>query len=338
MPDQEMVSSALRKTRLEPILAGVVVFNPNPVQLRTLVDELRKQATGVVLFLNSALPEDLRHDFAFLPDVSMIEATSNLGIGVGLNILALAACLRGAGGIVFFDQDSTPPSGLIGRLDAAWADLVDAGVRPAVVSPVLVPEPGTISKAPTYQYLNRPALGSARQVSFVPTSGSLVATDVLRRIGFFRADYFIDGIDLEWSFRAVRQGYSCWVQTSCAMPHAVGSGVIGSRRFGWRMPKQRPFRMYCVVRNTVYGLRLGHIPLSWKLKQVAYLPVQTGAFLLHHRLKWSVLKLLLLGVRDGLAARLGPPRGLEGGDDHSHGRRSGQLVPKRVCGSGAKEI
>ena len=287
-----------------------MVFHPDASHLRALVEDLRKQVAGVLLFFNSPVTDDIRRGFAAAPDVSLIEASSNLGVGAALNLLGTAAVLQGASAVVFFDQDSTPPAGLIKRLAVAWAGLQTANERPAVVSPLLVAEPGAISKAPTYRYLNPAASGAVRRVAFVPTSGSLVATEVLRNTRFFRADFFIDGIDIEWSFRAAHQGYSCWVHTGCEMPHAVGTGVIGSRRLGWFMPKQQPFRMYCVVRNTLYGLRLAHIPTIWKLKQVVYLVLQMSAFLLHHRLKWSVTKLLLLGLSDGIAGRLGPPRGL----------------------------
>ena len=293
------------------VLAGVVVFHPDPGDLHALVNDLRKQVAEVMLFFNSPVPEGLRQAFAATPDVSLIEASANLGVGVGLNLLGTAAILRNASAVVFFDQDSTPSAGMIDRLATAWADLQAAGEHPAVVSPVLLAEAGLVSKAPTYRYLGPAAPGDVRRVAFVPTSGSLVATEVLRQTGFFRADFFIDGIDLEWSFRAAGKGYSCWVHTGCEMRHTVGTGVIGSRRLGWSMPKQRPFRMYCVVRNTLYGLRLQHIPTGWKLKQVAYLLLQISAFVLHHRLNWSVTKLLLLGLCDGLLGRLGPPRGLD---------------------------
>lgn len=290
-----------------PIFAGVVVFHPDPVRLRSLVATLRDQAAGVVLFLNSSLPDHLEAFFATLPNLSLIGRRENLGVGAGLNGIAGEAHARGAAGVVLFDQDSSPPPDLIDRLRSAWRALTAAARRPAVVAPLLVAERDATSKPPTYRYTRGPRQGPLRPVRFVPTSGSLIALADFERIGPFRADFFIDGIDIEWSFRASHAGYSCWVDTSCPMPHTVGAGVIGIERLGWRMPQQKPFRMYCVLRNTLYGLRLKHIPLGWKLRQLAYLPLQAGAFALHHRLRGRVVRSLALGVLDGIGGRLGPP-------------------------------
>ena len=73
------------------------------------------------------------------------------------------------------------------------------------------------------------------------------------------------------------------------------------------MPNQKPFRMYCTVRNTTYGLRLGHVPVRWKAKQAAYLAVQILAYSIHHGFAGRAVRPLLTGLRDGLFGRLGPP-------------------------------
>jgi len=48
------------------------------------------------------------------------------------------------------------------------------------------------------------------------------------------------------------------------------------------MPNQKPFRMYCTLRNTTYGLRLAHVPWRWKAKQAAYMAVQVLGYSYHH--------------------------------------------------------
>ncbi|MDX7952283.1 glycosyltransferase family 2 protein [Lichenihabitans sp. Uapishka_5] len=288
-----------------PVLSGVVAFHPDPVHLSALCDGLAAQSTRVVVVMNSALPPDLRQRLASLPNLTLIDAGRNRGIGAALNLIAAEAADTDA--VALFDQDSSPPDDLIARLQAAWARLVDAGEHPAVVGPVLVARPGSPGKAPTYRFAAADAGRDLRRVAFLPTSGSLIQAAALRWVGPFRDDYFIDGIDLEWCFRATAAGLTCWLDTACTMPHSVGSGVIGGGRLRWSMPNQRPFRMYCLLRNTIYGLRLRHIPLGWKLRQLAYLPLQMAAFLVRHRFRWAVTRQLLLGLRDGLAGRLGPP-------------------------------
>jgi rhamnosyltransferase len=145
-------------------------------------------------------------------------------------------------------------------------------------------------------------------VYYLPTSGSLISIEAFREIGPFREDYFIDGIDLEWCFRAWSKGYSCWLSTDTTMEHTVGEGSVGA--FGFRTPRQKDFRLETYVRNTVYGLRLAHIPLSWKLRQSGYLAAQVVLLSIANRFRPSLLKRLGRGLVNGLRGRLGPPEGV----------------------------
>ncbi len=141
-------------------------------------------------------------------------------------------------------------------------------------------------------------------VDFLPTSGTLFNLRVLRETGLFRADFFIDAIDLEWCFRAWARGGSCWLAGDVPMVHTVGSGAI-PLGFGLTMPNQRPFRMGTYLRNTVYGFRLAHIPLGWKLRQAAYLPLQIWGFARHHGFRAEAVRAHAGGVARWIAR---PPR------------------------------
>ena len=132
----------------------------------------------------------------------------------------------------------------------------------------------------------------------------------LRETGLFRADFFIDGIDLEWCFRAWRRGHSCWLARDVRMEHTVGTGTV-PLGFGLSMPNQRPFRMGSYVRNAVYCFRLGHVPLGWKLRQTAYLPLQMIGYARHYGFARLAVRPMLAGLRDGVFGRLGVPPGAE---------------------------
>ncbi len=237
-----------------------------------------------------------------------IDAEDNLGIGVALNVIALAATRDGFERLIVLDQDLRAWPGMVEQLELAFDELEAARRKPAAVAPRLVPPAGSgDSKSPRYRL--RPGVapeGRLQPVEFLPTSGSLFNLRVLRETGLFRADFFIDAVDLEWSFRAWAKGASCWLAGDVLMEHTVGTGTI-ALPFGFRMPNQKPFRMYCTVRNTTYGLRLGHVPLRWKARQAAYLAVQMLGYGYHHGFARHAVRPLLAGLRDGLLGRLGPP-------------------------------
>ena len=292
------------------VAAGIVSFHPAPELLLDLVAVLSRDVDRIYLFNNAPLDPALEDVLGDYPGLVAIEAGSNLGVGVGLNFIALAASRDGFERLILFDQDSRPWPGMVAQLGTAYDGLEARRRRPGAVGPRLVaPRGDAASKAPRYRgRRGEPRDGSLVPVNFLPTSGTLFNLRILRETGLFRADFFIDAIDLEWCFRAWARGYGCWLAGDVPMEHTVGSGTI-PLGFGLTMPNQRPFRMATYLRNTVYGFRLPHIPLAWKARQLAYLPLQAWGFARHHRFRSEALGPMLAGLRDGLRGRLGLPPG-----------------------------
>ncbi len=295
------------------IAAGIVSFEPDAELLLALVDTLSRDVDRIYLFNNAALDPALDLVLGDYPTLVALDAESNLGVGVGLNFIALAASRDGFERLVLFDQDSRAWPGLVGQLSFAFDRLTALRRNPAVIGPRLIAPrdgadlPANASKAPRYS--PRPGVsseGSVTAVDFVPTSGSLFNLRLLRETGLFRADFFIDVIDLEWCFRAWSRGLSCWLAEDVLMEHTVGTGVI-PLGFGLTMPNQRPFRMYTYVRNTLYAFRLRHVPFRWKMRQALYLPLQILGYARHHGFGQYATRPLRSGFQDGLKGRLGVP-------------------------------
>lgn len=290
------------------IAGGIVTFHPDGAPFHRLVLTLLLRLDRLYIFNNAPLPDDLRRTLARHPEIRFIDAEDNLGIGVALNVIALAATRDGFERLVMFDQDSRAWPGLIERLEVAFDQLEASRRKPAAVGPRLIAPPGEArSKAPHYR--PRPGVlpeGTLKPAEFLPTSGSLFNLRVLRETGLFRADYFIDAVDLEWSFRAWAKGATLWLADDVLMEHSVGTGTI-ALPFGRTMPHQKPFRMYCHLRNTTYGLRLRHVPLRWKARQAAYMALQIIGYGRHYGFARGSMRPLFAGLRDGLLGRLGPP-------------------------------
>ncbi len=297
-----------------PVAAGIVSFHPDAELLLDLVATLSRDVGRIYLFNNAPLEPALEMVLADYPTLVAIAAGSNLGVGVGLNFIALAASRDGFERLALFDQDSRPWPGMLPRLGEAFDHLEALRRAPAALAPRLVAPRGRVagaSKPPRYKAHRGAAPdGTLTPVDFLPTSGTLFNLRTLRETGLFRADYFIDAIDLEWCFRAWARGFSCWLASDVPMEHTVGTGTI-PLGFGLTMPNQRPFRMGTYLRNTLYNLRLGHVPLGWKARQLLYLPLQCFGFARHHRFRADAVAPMLRGLRDGLIGRLGVPPGLE---------------------------
>lgn len=295
------------------IAAGIVVFRPDPALLLPLIEAVAREAAPVFLLANGPLDPDLAARLDAEP-VEVIQAPSNLGVAEGFNLCVLAALLRGKTRILLLDQDSRLASGMVAALSAAMDEVAAAGECPAVVGPRIVSPIGAETEFKAPRYFARqgfPMIGAAAPVHYVISSGSLVDLAAFRVVGPWRSDYFIDGVDTEWCFRAWSKGRSCWVARESSMEHRIGKGVIKAGLLGRAVPRQPDFRLFAYVRNQVYGLLLAHVPIGWKMRVIAH----TARIVL---LSWAdrgfeprFLAAMSAAMGDGLVGRLGPPPGAE---------------------------
>lgn len=289
------------------VAIGITLFRPTPEQIARAAARAQAAAGPVLAFENGGVSA-ADADALAAAGVHLLSGGANLGIAAALNALAEAARGRGAGHLLLLDQDALPAPGMLDALLAARGRLAAQGLPAAVVGPR--PRAGAGHKVPGFlAHPGAARLGSLVPVGFLATSGSLIDLAAFAAVGPFRADYFIDGVDLEWCYRAWARGYGCWMEEGAELFHHVGSGTIRGP-LGLAMARQPLFRMATYLRNTVYGLRLPHLPVRWKLRQAAYLPVQIGLYWADSGFRPRVLLRLAEALRDGLAGRLGPPRDL----------------------------
>ncbi len=299
------------------LAAGIVAFYPDHARLQDLLTALYPQAARVCLFVNGGMGEDqIAASRAACPGLIVIEAPANLGVGEGLNMLALDALVSGATHLWLFDQDSSPTPDLAGRLQALMAAVRKTGAPPALIAPrLLAPANEPAYKPPRVQKRAGVAdHAEAWPTQFAATSGSLIDLSAFRAIGPFRADFFIDAIDVEWGLRAWACGYSVWIAKEAVMAHRIGNGVERLAG-GLTTPAQSQMRLASYARNVAAILRLGHPPLGWKVKQTAYLAVQMMLLWARRGFAPAFAGAIVRAVQAGLAGRLGPPPGAAGAID-----------------------
>ncbi len=291
---------------LSDTAVAVVLFRPSEAQTDRIAERFAGQVPGVFVFDNGGTSEETIDRLLSVPGLRYLAQGGNVGIAAALNAVVAAAREAGFRYLLLLDQDADAGIETLKGLRAAMLRLALRPDPVAVVGPA--PAPTRESKAPHYPA--RPgvaALGPLQPVEFLATSGSLLDLAVFDLVGAFRADYFIDAVELEWCFRAWARGLTCWMDTETVIAHSVGRGVIRGRLLPVAMPRQVPFRMATYVRNTVYGWRLAHIPGRWKRRQMLYLPVQIWLYWADSRFRPAILARLVAAAFQGLAGRLGRP-------------------------------
>lgn len=302
---------------MQRIVAGIVTYNPEIPILRDLVGAIAGEVAAVVIVANSPMSagdEAVLREAADDTPVHIDDPGDNIGLGSAYErIMARAdsgdADFHDVGHVILFDQDSSPPVGMVSALVARMDMLRRMGEHPALIGPTPVSAtPG--HKAPSvYGHSSGRSVADSRAVWFAISSGSVIDVAAFRDVGAFRSDFFIDAIDIEWCFRAWSAGYSCWTANDILMPHRLGGGHVTVPLIGWKLPVQSPPRLGTYARNQAALLRAPHVPRHWKVRVCLYLAAQTVAYWLADHGRTARPTSLVKGFAAGLAGRLGPPKG-----------------------------
>jgi rhamnosyltransferase len=300
-------NNALRKSGNAQAV-GTVLFQPDALLLRRLLQPLISERCSVFIYVNGPLEPSIENVLAAFPNLKLLRSDQNVGQGAGLNALMAAAADHGHASIILFDQDSTPGPEFVNRMIQRFQAHEHANLngRLAALGPLLVPPDG--SEYLPIKYWRRPVSAGDLPggVEFLPTSGMLVSVAAWQDVGPFREDYFIGGIDVEWGFRARAKGWSSVVADDIQMPHRWGNGCRNQHFVQSQFLRQPAPRVYYYLRNTVDGMKLPHMPWRWKWRQSTRMAAQISLGLVSRR-RSSVSSLLVWrALSDGYAGRLGP--------------------------------
>lgn len=289
------------------IAAGLTLYRPDWPIFEALLDRLLDQANAVFVVVDGPIGEAIEAvHLARLrarEGVTLLDLRANAGIATGLNRLVEAARNAGFGRLVLFDQDSEVEEGLVCRLEEGSATLRHRGFEVAVIGPRPVAAPGSRTRAPRYRPRGE-RVGDLTAVDFVIVSGSLVDLRIAERIGPFDESLRMDGVDVEWGFRAWAKGSAVFVHEGTQLNHRVGTGLVQVGPIAF--PRQSQNRMENYVRSQILLACMRHVPLRWKLRSLLYVPLQCIAFALDSGRPLQVLRRL---SRAGLAsARSRPPK------------------------------
>jgi len=282
----------------------VVTYQP-AAYLRDNLDALARQSATLFVIdngsENAAEVESLTHTAGG----TLIKNSTNLGIAAALSQAARAALDGGYAWLATFDQDSRLAPGTIQAL-------LDLRERHPQRERIGIVAPSHRDRGAGRDYhLPFDVIEEGpdwRIVRTTITSGSLISTEVFRRIGLFDDALFIDAVDHDFCLRCRRAGFLILEGKHQVLEHSLGD-VVAKRVLGLPVmfTNHSPTRRYYMTRNplAVYGRYLGFDPI-WSLRGYAHLLVSTVLVLLYERERRAKLKAVLDGVRDFARRRFGP--------------------------------
>jgi GT2 family glycosyltransferase len=277
--------------------------------LESLLNQTR--ALDEIIVVNNASTDEtaelLRKSY---PQITVIDLPFNTGVGGGYAAgLEYAIQQKSYDWIWLFDQDSVPDADTLERLLQVRNRLNGQGNQTAVLAPRCVNactqreypgllwnsgwKPVTLSQPLTF-------------VDAVISSGSLIRSSAIRTAGPPRKDFFIDYVDLEHCLRLRSAGFSIAVVRDAVLRHALGSPrLVTFASFNRVWADHEPWREYYKARNEVFTIWTHYPNLASKLSVIRRLVRHALGVLLFGKQKQACLKMMYLGIVDGLAGRLG---------------------------------
>lgn len=296
------------------VIAIVSSFNPSPVLIENC-RALQLQVAKVIVVDDGSSGSGAILDELETLGMIVIRLGENLGIGHATNVGFARARLFALEFVVTFDQDSAVPEGFVAALVDECDRVSELGVGRVAM---IVPEYFSTTRQ-TSAAMNTPYLQTDAPIQ----SGMLLPLSVINELGDQRADFFIDLIDTEYYFRAKQARFITACVPRLVLPHGFGHRLY-VHAFGRPLKKSNgqprmvtvstPFRYYYRARNRILLNReFKHIPetrgvLRRQTRNDLFLDF--GVALYSARDKWSLLRAIWAGWRDGFRGRSGkiPPK------------------------------
>lgn len=137
------------------------------------------------------------------------------------------------------------------------------------------------------------------------TSGSIYRIDIFDQTGLFREDFEIDAVDIEFSYRAARCGYSTAVLSWILLHQQYGSPHRS--KLGFHTDNYSPFRVYHIIRN--YIVVWSEYPdqfIHRKQLLVQHISKRFIKVILSESDKTKKIKAIYYGIVDGIIKRIKP--------------------------------
>ncbi len=288
----------------EDVCAVIITFNPDN-EFHKRLSLVASQVRHVFIVDNHSTPDTFNNIRDAVSDkVEIIENQSNLGIATALNQGLRKASASGFKWALTLDQDSVVDSDMVSRLLA----IVRANPTPQKIGVIGSNARSKISSQLARRYDD--SSGGYAEEKTVITSGSLTSVPVYEKVGPFRDDFFIEGVDLEYCLRVRKHGFKVYCSRDALMTHSGGMGK--EHRFFGKVvlvANHSPWRYYYMVRNFTAIVRMYFFSeFSWIIgSSINFLKtfVKITAF---EENKFRKYVAMAKGIKDGMFMRLVPKR------------------------------
>ncbi|SHM59401.1 glycosyltransferase family 2 protein [Gracilibacillus kekensis] len=273
------------------ICAVIVSYNCDDFIIKN-IKSLSNQVEKILIVDNGSTKESKQILFTLQEQfkIKIIENEKNMGIAFALNQGLDFAQKQGYKLLLTLDQDSSLQSNAVLRM----LDIMNENSQ-------------VISVGPNYKPFKKENANRYKYVKYLITSGNLTYVSNALYVGGYNNKLFIDGVDFDFSFKLLNQGYKLVTSEYSHMTHNLGEPVIKrilSKKI--KITDHRPLRHYYMFRNNIYIFRkfFHALPIICIKKQI-FISFYFWKVLILHPNKKSNIEMIIRGIKDGLQNKLG---------------------------------
>jgi len=280
----------------QSICAVVVTYNPGPGFVGN-IEAVAAQVGEVVLVDNGSASETEQHlrQLETRLGCKVIRNCQNLGIAAALNQGVNCALEAGFDWVGTFDQDSRVCDEFFCKMRETYEQ---------------APDPEKIALL-TPRYVDRdtgihlPLRRAGGEILTTLTSGSMMPTSAIRKLGLFEESLYIDAVDTEFCLRARRNGMLIR-QSPAVLWHSLGHTTY-HRLLGFHFgtTNHSPGRHYYITRNRLRLLSRYATDWPWFWREIRGMIFDDAKIILVEPNKWSKFRAMAAGVVDALSGRFG---------------------------------
>lgn len=282
---------------VEFIAAVIVAYNPKQ-QIVGNVATIANQVRKVIVVDNTPSTEADPHlqllETRF--GCTIIRNHQNLGIAIALNLGVKYAMEIGCNWVCTLDQDSVACTDFISEMLATYRQTPQPE-RIALITPHYVDRESKVRV--------RLRCSTSGEILTTMTSGSMVPSIAIRKLGFFDEDLFIDGVDTEFCLRARREGMII-LQSPALLWHSLGRTTyhrILGLRFG--TTNHSAERHYYISRNRIRLLARYAKDWPWVWRELRGTVFDIIKICLVEKGKLKKFYAMMVGIVDALSGKVG---------------------------------
>ena len=287
--------------------AIVTLYHPKKETGESL-KALGKQIDRLILSDNTP-GADNREMFAEIPNAVYLANGANLGLAAGINRGLDTKEARESGWVFFFDQDSHVPEGHIATMVQDWETLAETH-RIGLLGPRFYDEITGTYNADAILDASVEESGSP----YVPigqmiTSSMMTTWEIMKEIGFWNEELFLDYGDYDLCWRLAAAGYELFITRNVLLKHRLGDGCVMAKdpksKAVFPLAYGAPVRKYYQTREAVKLLRKDYVPADWRKLLKQNLTIRRYFDLKYLPDKWENTRYYHRGLWDGLRNRQG---------------------------------